>query len=328
MEAERSPAGRSPRDGTLGLALGTAAAVVWGGQFIVAKSAFAHVGPIQINAIRYVPIALILLAMLARAEGWRALRPDGRARTFWLLGLGVVGFNILNYVGLKYTRPQSAALITTMAPLFVVFVAWGRTRIRPTVQTAICVVAALVGVAMVISHGDPGSYFEGGMRWGDLLCIAGTLSFAAYTLAAAEVADISPLRFTALSSVTAAVLMIALAIVAAAVGYDPVPSAGAVWSAFPALVYIALPGSVLAMLAWNRSARLIGGQNTALLMNLAPITVFAIQTVRGYRPVALEYLGVAITIGAVVANNLLSRRADRRASATLVVRPRTEESRA
>ena len=44
--------GRRIADAPLGVALGVYATVVWGAQFIVAKSAFAHVGPIQINAIR------------------------------------------------------------------------------------------------------------------------------------------------------------------------------------------------------------------------------------------------------------------------------------
>jgi drug/metabolite transporter (DMT)-like permease len=64
------------------------------------------------------------------------------------------------------------------------------------------------------------------------------------------------------------------------------------------------------MLAWNASAQAIGGQNTALLANLIPVTVFAIQIVRGYRPAALELVGAAITLGAVTANNLLLRRRD------------------
>ena len=299
-------------DAPLGVGLGVYATVVWGAQFIVAKSAFAHVGPIQINAIRYLPIALILAALLVRVEGWKALRFDGRARTLWLLGLGVVLFNILNYVGLRYTRPQSASLISALSPLFAVFVAWGLSKARPARMTVVFVLVALGGVALVISHGDPASYFDAGVHWGDVLCLFGVLAFAWYTIAASRVTELSPLRFTALTSSTAMVQMVALAVIAAAVDYDPFPSALDLWKALPAIVYIALPGAILAMLAWNRSARLIGGQNTALLMNLVPITVFVIQIIRGYHPVALEYVGALLAIGAVTANNLLLRRAGRR----------------
>ena len=96
----------------------------------------------------------------------------------WLLGFGVVAFNILNYVGLGYTRPQSASLISALSPLFAVFVAWGLTRVRPARITFVCVLVALFGVVLVISHGHPASYVEGGVEWGDLLCLGGVLAFA------------------------------------------------------------------------------------------------------------------------------------------------------
>jgi drug/metabolite transporter (DMT)-like permease len=118
-------------------------------------------------------------------------------------------------------------------------------------------------------------------------------------------------------------MMVALALGAAAVGYDPFPSGSDLWAALPAILYIALPGAVVAMLAWNRSARLIGGQNTALLMNLVPITVFVIQIIRGYDPVTLEYVGALLAIGAVTANNLVLRRAGRMSR---VVTPRPARS--
>jgi hypothetical protein len=45
-----------------------------------------------------------------------------------------------------------------------------------------------------------------------------------------------------------------------------------------------------------------------LFGNLIPVTTFAIETVRGYRPGPVELAGAVLTIAALVANNLLSRR--------------------
>jgi len=50
------------------------------------------------------------------------------------------------------------------------------------------------------------------------------------------------------------------------------------------------------------------GQNAVLFSNLIPVTTFAIEIARGYRPNAAELLGAALTIGALVASNLLARR--------------------
>jgi hypothetical protein len=38
------------------------------------------------------------------------------------------------------------------------------------------------------------------------------------------------------------------------------------------------------------------------------VTTFAIEIVRGYRPNAVEVAGAGLTVGALVANNLLLRR--------------------
>ncbi len=97
--------------------------------------------------------------------------------------------------------------------------------------------------------------------------------------------------------------------VALAAGLVPAPSGHALWSATPQIAYLALPGAFLAVLTWNGAIKLLGPQNAVLFGNLIPVTTFAIEIVRGYRPGAVELGGAALTIAALVANNLLARRA-------------------
>ena len=75
---------------------------------------------------------------------------------------------------------------------------------------------------------------------------------------------------------------------------------------------LAIPGAFVAVLTWNAAIASIGPQNAVLFSNLIPVTTFAIEIVRGYRPNAVELVGAALTIGALVANNLLARKAHRR----------------
>ena len=88
----------------------------------------------------------------------------------------------------------------------------------------------------------------------------------------------------------------------------PLPSGSDVWAVSPQILYLAVPGAVIAVLTWNGAIRLIGPQNAVLFGNLIPVTTFAIVIVRGYRPGAVELGGAALTIGALVASNLLVRR--------------------
>ena len=79
----------------------------------------------------------------------------------------------------------------------------------------------------------------------------------------------------------------------------------------PEILYLAIPGAFVAVLAWNASVALLGPQNAVLFGNLIPVTTFAIEIARGYRPNVAELVGAGLTIAAVVVNNVLARRAAR-----------------
>jgi drug/metabolite transporter (DMT)-like permease len=66
-------------------------------------------------------------------------------------------------------------------------------------------------------------------------------------------------------------------------------------------------GALVAVLAWNSAIRSMGPQNTALFINLVPVTAFAISIGGGYRPGAVELAGAGLTIAALVGGNLLAR---------------------
>jgi len=297
-----------------GVAFAGTAALIWGGQFVVGKSALSRVDAYPLTTIRYALAASVLLLVLVAMEGPRALRLEGRGLRLFALGsLGFAGFNLLAFTGLDHARPESAALIVALAPLVTALVLWARAGVRPPRVSAIAMAVALVGVALVISHGDPASIAAGSVGWGDALVLAGVTCFVFYTLGAASHSDLSPLRYTALTASLGWLSIAGATAVAVAAGLVPLPSLADVGAVTPELLYLALPGAVVAVVCWNAAVPRIGAQNVALIGNLVPVTTFAIQIVRGYRPGPLELVGAALTLGALAANNvLLRRRAARR----------------
>ncbi len=293
----------------VGAAFATISSVAWGGMFVIGKSALDRVDAFHLTTLRYLAASLILLALLAAVEGVHALRLDGRGRRLFVLGtLGFAGFNLLAFTGLAHARPESAALIVALAPLLTAVVLWLRSSVRPARATLVALIVALAGVALVISGGDPASIVQGSIGWGDALVLGGVLSFVLYTLGAAEFGDFSPLRYTALTAGLGWLTIAGATAVATLSGLEPEPSAAAVGAIVPQLAYVALVGAVIAVLAWNASVGSIGPQNAVLFGNLIPVTTFVIQTIRGYRPGVLELVGATVTVVALVANNLLTRR--------------------
>ena len=293
----------------VGAALATTTGLAWGGQFVIGKSALGRVDAFPLTAIRYGIASLALLAILVVVEGRSSLRLSGRGlRLAWLGTLGFAGFNLLAYTGLAHAQPQSAALIVALGPLLTALVLWMRSRIRPARSTLVALAVALFGVALVISRGDLASIATGAIGWGDVLVLGGVISFVLYTLGAADFGDFSPLRFTALTATFGFVGITLATAAGTGMGLVHEPTAGDVWAIGPQLLYITFIGAVLAVVTWNAAVGKIGPQNTALFGNLIPVTTFAIEIVRGYRPDALELVGAGLTIGALVASNLLLRR--------------------
>jgi len=297
----------------VGVLFATTTAVVWGGQFVVGKSALESVDAAPLSTIRYAVAAALWLAVLVALEGPRSLGLDGRGwRLFWLGSLGFAGFNLLAYTGLAHARPQSASLIVALGPLLTALVLWRRTRVRPTRATFAFLGVALVGVALVVSEGHPATIVEGAIGWGDALVLAGVFSFVLYSLGAAEFAHLSPLRYTALTAGLGWLTMAAATAVLVGVGLAAWPSAGQLQDVTPQIAYLAIPGAVVAVLTWNAAIGSIGPQNAVLFSNLIPVTTFVIEIVRGYRPNGVEVAGAALTIAALVANNLFARRVQAR----------------
>ena len=80
------------RTTAVGVLFATTTAVVWGGQFVVGKSALESVDAAPLSTIRYALAAALWLAVLAVLEGPRSLRLDGRGwRLFWLGSLAAIG---------------------------------------------------------------------------------------------------------------------------------------------------------------------------------------------------------------------------------------------
>jgi drug/metabolite transporter (DMT)-like permease len=296
----------------LGVLAATATTLSWGGMFIVAESAFGHVDAVWQSAIRYGVASVVFLLLLALLEGRAAFAPSRRMLSAAGLGaIGFAGFNLLAFVCLRWTTPEAASLIVSTMPLLTAFVLWARTGARPRPVTWATGAVALLGVATVLGDGNPAAVLHGGLNRGDLLVLLGATSWVVYTTGAAGFPGWSPLRYTAISATGGAVVIVAIALSLSWAGVLEVPGGSDLAAAWWQLTYVVVLAAVVAVLCWNHAMRVLGPQDGVLFINLVPITTFTVQALRGETPRAGELLGVAITLAALVANNLLARRGRR-----------------
>lgn len=285
------------------------AAASWGGLFPVAKATLAHIDAYFLTAIRYGSAALVFLALLALVEGRQALRPGARAFELWLFGsFGFAGFSLLAFAGLASTSPEHAAVIMALMPMITALINWAAKGSRPGGFTLAAIGVALLGVFLVVTRGDPAATFAHASVKGDLLLLLGACCWVIYTLGGGRFTGWSPLRYSTLSCAFGVITIFAVAAIAVASGAAHLPTAAAVGAVWAELLYTVVFASVLAVLSWNAGIQMLGALNGVLFVNFVPVTAFAIGLALGHRFSGAEVLGAALTILALVANNLYLRR--------------------
>lgn len=280
----------------------------WTPLFSVAKRTLPVLDAFALGTVRYAFGVALFVLLLAAFEGRQALGFGGRFVPAALVGLiGITGFNLFVWIGLVYTRPEHASIILALqSPLTALFV-WFIRGQRPARFTLGCVAAAITGVVLVITKGDPANALAGGSLIGDALVFLGAISWVTYTLAASRFAGWSPLRFTVMTCIPGAVGLVIANAIALAFGVASIPSLQTLGAVGWQIAYFSVCTVVLGVLGFNAGARALGPLNAILMLNLIPVGVFAIEAGLGRSFAAIELVGAAIVIGALVANNLYLR---------------------
>jgi drug/metabolite transporter (DMT)-like permease len=190
---------------------------------------------------------------------------------------------------------------------------WAWRGVKPRPFTLVCIGVAFAGVVLVVTHGDPRAALERGSLAGAGFAIAAAASWVTYVLGGVKLASFGTLRFTTLTILPGAAVVLLVTLAATAAGLAQPPAAATLVAHGWEMAYLILITSVVGVFSWNAGVQRIGPLNTVLLANLIPVVVFAIGLAQGRRFDVAELAGAGLVIGALVANNLLLRRTAARA---------------
>jgi drug/metabolite transporter (DMT)-like permease len=289
-----------------GLAWSVLSVLCWAPMFSVAKRTLPHLDAFALATARYLLGVLLLVLLLVAVEGRDALRYQGKLAAATLFGLvGITGFNLCVWIGLAFTAPEHASIILALQTPLTALAVWLARGQRPAAFTLGCVAVAIAGVLLVVSKGRLA--VPAGSVVGDLLVLAGAVTWVIYTLAAGYFTGWSPLRLTTLTCIPGLAGLVLAHAVAIAVGWAGVPSAQAIGSVAWQLAYFSICSVVLGVLGFNNAARRLGPLNTMLMLNVIPLGVFGIEAALGRSFTAAELAGAVVVIAALVANNLYLR---------------------
>lgn len=285
-------------------------AIAWGGMFHVAMRVLPSIDPYWLTFLRYGPSALCLYALMRWREPAGAAMPAGAGRA--VIIAGTIGFGLFNfalYTGLTMTTPEHGAIIMAMTPLLGALLSWGIDRRLPAPATLASIAIALAGTVLVVTGREVAGDGHASSLSGDLLALVGATSWAFYQRTVGWFPGWSSLRFSALSTSTGALAIGVGVAVFSLLGWTQVPEGAAVMALGPELFYLVFVGTLFSLILWNLGIARVGPVNGALFMNLVPVSALIIGMAIGHRPAVSELAGAILVIVALLANNLLQRRA-------------------
>lgn len=244
------------------------ASLCWSGNHIIGRAITGHIPPLTISTIRWL-IPVFIIWFMARSEieaDWPGVRQN------WgiLLWLGITGgtlFSALQYVGLQHTTALNASILNSLVPVLIV--AAGalifRDRIRWVQLFGIS--TSLIGVIVIVTHGDLAVLNQLTFNSGDLIVVLAMAVFAIYVAYLRLRPSTHWLTFLFVLGAISAVTTMPFAIIEIAQGEVVEVTPLTILAA----LYVSIFPSLLAFAAWNRGVELIGPNKSGPFLHLVPL---------------------------------------------------------
>lgn len=159
----------------------TLATILWAGNAVTGRALVGSISPISLSAFRWGLAVLLLLPF-----GWKVFRPasalwqnKGRFLVLGLLGVG--SYNVLLYLALQTSTAINVTLIGASMPIWMLFIGAVFYQVRPTLLQMVGALVSLIGVAVVLTRGEPASLLSMKVVMGDLLIMLATILWAFYS---------------------------------------------------------------------------------------------------------------------------------------------------
>lgn len=244
------------------------ATVFWSGNYLLGKVAVASMSPFSVVFLRWA-LALPLLLLFAHViehPDWRGILKHWRFLA--LQGtLGLFAYNFLLYEALQTSSPFGASLINAANPALIALAASVLLHEHIGWRGTIGIVFALVGVLVVLTHGNLLALFANSFGTGDLLMLGVIVVWTAYTMCARKGPSLPPITQVAAQ---AGIMVCAMAIMAPSIGVTA-PHSVQAWGS---LAFIAIFPSCGSYILWNHALTIVDSARAGVFLNL--ITVFTV----------------------------------------------------
>ena len=272
-------------------------ALCWAGNAIVGRLAAGHIPPVTLSFLRWSLAFLVILPF-----AWTHLKRDRdviRSHLGTMIFLSVIGisaFNTLQYWALEHTQALNTLLLQSAGPLFVAVWSLILLSVRLTLAQAGGIALSLIGVLVILLHGDLTALTSIAFNKGDIIFTVALAIFGLYSVLSLKRPQIHGLSFVGFTFGCGAVCLVPLWIWE--LFTRPVMQLNA--ANLLSLFYVAVFPSTLAYLCFNRGVQLIGANRAAPFFHVVPVFGSAMAIVfLGELPQLFHIIGFALVLTGV-----------------------------
>ncbi|MGE7988002.1 DMT family transporter [Lysinibacillus fusiformis] len=247
----------------MGLMLVTS--LLWGGNFVVAKTLVAHASPMTLTTVRWL-IAVIVLVPLVWWKEKKLVPPKQAIVPLLLMGVtGVALFNIFQFLALERTTSTNAGLISTMNTISIALFSFVLLKEKITKWQLSAMVLSLFGVVLVLSKGDWQLLLDFQLNTGDLWMLAAVCVWGLYSVCSKwAMQTTSPLMATLYAGIFGVLML--LPFTSTDFTFTNVNT-----SFILSMLYTGIISTVICMVFWNIGVQKLGATTSGIFLNFNPI---------------------------------------------------------
>ena len=250
--------------------LGLAATnLFWAGNAVLARFASDDIPPFTLVFARWALALLILLPFaLSYLKGtWPKIRRHWSV--VLMLGfLGIATYNTVLYLAASSTTAVNITLMSSTLPLITLLISWLMLNEKPKVWQLFGIAASLLGITVIISHGDVTQLLSLQFNMGDLLIVGIAFCWSLYSVILRKYPiDIHPIALLAILIMAGLPFIFVLFIIEIYL----LPPFTVGLSSSLVILYVAIFPSIFAYLFWGYGIKQWGPNVAASSCYLMPL---------------------------------------------------------
>ncbi len=275
----------------------------WAGNLVVGRAFHEDIPPVGLAFWRWL-VVLVLIAPVylpQLRQSWPVILKSWKILVVLSI-LAVFNFTVLAYVGLQYTTVVNASLSLSIIPVVIVCLSRCILGVAISKRQALGIGVSFLGIAVIISRGNPGNLLGLSFNWGDVWILGAIGSWSLYSvLLRWRPAELSGFMFFGTTVLLSVIALLPVYLIES-LFFQAMPHTAATVAS---VSYLAVFPSILSYIFWNHAVSRVGPNTAGYFIHLVPVFGIILSVLLLGEQVRLFHLaGIACVVSGICLTTL------------------------